>query len=488
MNSPTKASLRRVCRAKREKRRPCAASRARCAVTTRRVKDADKVRTVIAAGTQRGDFFEVVLSQVLSAGYAGTPSELFENIRTTNPSPYEFLINLGGEQLNGASPEMFVRVENGRVETCPIAGTIRRGSTPIGDAEQILALLNSQKDEAELTMCTDVDRNDKARICKAGSVRVEGRRMIELYSKLIHTVDYVTGELKDECDGFDALLSHMWAVTLTAPKPAAMQQIEALENSARRWALWMWACCASTASVNTGITIRTVHLEEGRRRCVWGPPCCATPYRKRRNARRGPRLRRLSMRSWACSPSSAMRGKHSAYGARQKGLVCGQPRLFAHTLGDYVRQTGADITTVRAGFPHSVFEEVDPDLVFVSPGPCTPEEFGVPDLVRECVRRELPVFGVCPGLQGMVEAFGGQLGVLSYPMHGKPSPVRCTSEGIFDGFPQEFTAGRYHSLYAVREALPDCFNVLAETEDGVIMAIEHESYPAPRCSFIRSRF
>ena len=107
----------------------------------------------------------------------------------------------------------------------------------------------------------------------------------------------------------------------------------------------------------------------------------------------------------------------------------------------------------------------------------------MPDLVRECVRRELPVFGVCLGLQGMVEAFGGQLGVLSYPMHGKPSPVRCTIEGIFDGFPQEFTAGRYHSLYAVREALPDCFNVLAETEDGVIMAIEHESYPAAAVQF-----
>ena len=112
---------------------------------------ADKVRTVIA-GTQRGDFFEVVPSQVLSAGYAGTPRDLFENIRTTNPSPYEFLINLGGEQLVGASPEMFVRVENQIVETCPISGTIRRGTTPIEDAEQIRALLNSKKDEAELTM------------------------------------------------------------------------------------------------------------------------------------------------------------------------------------------------------------------------------------------------------------------------------------------------------------------------------------------------
>ena len=163
----------------------------RGAQTMRRVSKADKVRTVIA-GTQRGDFFEVVPSQVLSAGMQERRAN-YSRIFATNPSPYEFLINLGGEQQSGASPEMFVRVENG-VETCPIAGTIRRGSTPIEDAEQILTLLNSQKDEAELTMCTD-DRNDKARISKFGSVRVEGRRMIELYMP-VHTVDYVTGELK----------------------------------------------------------------------------------------------------------------------------------------------------------------------------------------------------------------------------------------------------------------------------------------------------
>ena len=170
-------------------------------------------------------------------------------------------------------------------------------------------------------------------------------------------------------------------------------------------------------------------------------------------------------------------------GAGKKVLFVDNRDSFVHTLGDYVRQTGADITTVRAGFPHRIFDEVDPDLVFVSPGPGTPEEFGVPDLVRECVRRQLPVFGVCLGLQGMVEAFGGTLGVLSYPMHGKPSTVRCTGQGIFEGFPSEFIAGRYHSLYAVREALPDCFRVLAETEDGVIMAIAHESYPAAAVQF-----
>ena len=138
---------------------------------------------------------------------------------------------------------------------------------------------------------------------------------------------------------------------------------------------------------------------------------------------------------------------------------------------------------MRAGFPAAVFDEVKPDLVFVSPGPGTPAEFGVPDLVRDCVGRGLPLFGVCLGLQGMVEAFGGRLGVLDYPMHGKGSTVRCSGTGILEGFPEAFEAGRYHSLYAVDAELPDCFEVLARTDDGVIMAIEHRDYPAAAVQF-----
>ena len=121
---------------------------------------------------KRGDLFEVVPGQTFFEACPPAPSELFRRLRERNPSPYGFLINLGqAEYLVGASPEMYVRVEGDRVETCPIAGTIARGQDPISDAGQILQLLNSRKDESELTMCTDVDRNDKSRICKPGSVR-----------------------------------------------------------------------------------------------------------------------------------------------------------------------------------------------------------------------------------------------------------------------------------------------------------------------------
>jgi anthranilate synthase len=445
---------------------------------------AAKVRQIIE-GTRRGDFFEVVLSQVLSAGFPGTPRDLFENIRRSNPSPYEFLINLGEEQLVGASPEMFVRVDGRQVETCPISGTIPRGATPIEDAAQILALLNSEKDEAELTMCTDVDRNDKARVCRAGTVQVLGRRMIEMYSRLIHTVDHVVGELRPDCDAFDALLSHMWACTLTgAPKPAAMQRIEDLENSPRGWYGGCVGMLLLNGNANTGITIRTVHLKDGVARVRAGATllCDSDPEEEERETR-----------TKAAAFVSAVLGQATRHGngaaampttgLGKKVLFVDNRDSFVHTLGDYVRQTGAKVTTVRAGFPEQLLDELDPDLVFISPGPGIPADFGVPDLVRRCVARGLPVFGVCLGLQGLVEAFGGRLAVLPHPMHGRISTIQCTPEGILEGFPSAFQAGRYHSLFAVPDQLPECLRVLAKSDDGVIMAVEHREYPAAAVQF-----
>ena len=151
---------------------------------------------------RQGDYYEVILRQTFSAPFAGKPSELFGKIQKASPSPYEFLLQLGDEQLIGASPEMYVRVEGKRVETCPISGTVRRTGDPMRDADSIKHLIGSPKEESELTMCTDVDRNDKSRVCVPGSVQVIGRRLIEAYAGVFHTVDHVEGTL---ADGFDSL-------------------------------------------------------------------------------------------------------------------------------------------------------------------------------------------------------------------------------------------------------------------------------------------
>ncbi|MEM7020887.1 MAG: anthranilate synthase component I [Pseudomonadota bacterium] len=214
---------------------------------------------------KRGDLFEVVPGQSFFEPCTAPPSEVFRRLRLRNPAPYGALMNLGdGEYLVAASPEMYVCVKDRTVETCPISGTIARGRDAIDDAQQIQTLLNSTKEESELTMCTDVDRNDKSRICEPGSVEVIGRRQIEMYSRLIHTVDHVKGALREGYDALDAFLTHTWAVTVTgAPKLWAMKFIEEHEKSARRWYGGAIGFMNFSGDMNTGLTLRTIQIRDG---------------------------------------------------------------------------------------------------------------------------------------------------------------------------------------------------------------------------------
>jgi anthranilate synthase len=164
-------------------------------------------------------------------------------------------------------------------------------------------------------------------------------------------------------------------------------------------------------------------------------------------------------------------------------LLVDNEDCFIHTLANYARQTGAEVITYRAGFPLEMIDKLAPSLILVSPGPGRPEDFGVPTLVRYAAKLEVPVFGVCLGLQGMVEAFGGELGVLDYPMHGKPSTVRHRGQGVFEGLPETFRVGRYHSLFAIRDRLPGCLEVTAESEDGIIMGVRHRELPMEAVQF-----
>ncbi len=178
----------------------------------------------------------------------------------------------------------------------------------------------------------------------------------------------------------------------------------------------------------------------------------------------------------------------SDYGAKQNSkrvLLIDYEDSFVHTLANYIRQTGATVTTLRHGFAESVLDEEAPDLVVLSPGPGRPRDFGVPDMVQACVRRQLPIFGVCLGLQGIVEAFGGELGVLNYPQHGKSSRIFVTDAdcGTFQGLPESFEVGRYHSLFALQQKLPPELKVTAISHDDVIMGIEHQTLPIAAVQF-----
>ena len=163
-------------------------------------------------------------------------------------------------------------------------------------------------------------------------------------------------------------------------------------------------------------------------------------------------------------------------------------------MGNYLRQTGADVKTLRSGpstltaIEKLVEEGKKPDMVVLSPGPGNPSDFGLSKSIELLTKHGIPGFGVCLGLQGMVEHFGGELGVLEYPMHGKPSPVFLTDEGqkdnsIFAGLPSSFEVARYHSLHGIKSKLPDCLDVTALSEDDIVMGIRHKSLPFAAVQF-----
>jgi anthranilate synthase len=437
---------------------------------------------------KRGDLFEVVLSQTFIEPCSSPPSTLFRRLRKRNPAPYALFLNLGEQEyLVGASPEMYVRVDKRRVETCPISGTISRGRDAVEDAERIRELLDSRKDESELTMCTDVDRNDKSRICVPGSVRVIGRRQIELYSRLIHTVDHVEGTLLEQFDALDAFLSHTWAVTVTgAPKPAAIQHVENAERSPRAWYGGAIGVVNFNGNLNTGLTLRTVRLKDGLAQVRAGATLLYDSV---------PEAEEQETRVKASAFLDAVTGENqealafvqtasAQTGKGRRVLFVDHQDSFVHTLANYIRQTGAEVTTLRSGFDPKLLDQIQPDLVFLSPGPGTPSDFKLSATIQAALDRKIAIFGVCLGLQGLVEYFGGELGVLDYPMHGKPSTINVLGGRCFSGLPQQFTAGRYHSLYAKRDTFPAVLQVTAETEgDRVIMGIEHSSLPIAAVQF-----
>jgi anthranilate synthase len=238
----------------------------------------------------------------------------------------------------------------------------------------------------------------------------------------------------------------------------------------------------SSGDINTGITIRTAHLKDGRANYSAGATLL---YDSDPEAEEAETRLKATGFFRALQPSShpTRVPRLEPPSRHPRLLLIDNDDCFIHTLANYARQAGATITTYRHGLPFELVKQLAPDLLLISPGPGRPADFGVPQLVRQSAQAGLPVFGVCLGLQGIVEAFGGELDVLDYPMHGKPSYVRHGGAGVFEGLPDRIKVGRYHSLHARRSAFPAELEITAESDDGVIMGVRHRSLPIEAVQF-----
>lgn len=211
-----------------------------------------------------GDIFQVVPSQRFIRPTSADPVTIYRALRTINPSPYMFLLRTGEGDLVGASPELLVRVQEGEVQTHPIAGTRRRGRDMAEDAALAEELLNDEKERAEHLMLVDLGRNDIGRVSEPGTVRVPTFMIVEKYSHVMHLVSHVTGRLRSDMTALDALRACFPAGTVSgAPKIRAMEIIAELEGARRG----VYAGCVGHVGFNgdldTCIALRTLVIQNG---------------------------------------------------------------------------------------------------------------------------------------------------------------------------------------------------------------------------------
>lgn len=213
-----------------------------------------------------GDAFQVVVSQRLTVPLAAPPFDLYRALRTLNPSPYLFYLELDGVRLVGSSPEVMVRLEDGTVTVRPIAGTRRRGRDAAEDERLAAELLEDPKELAEHLMLLDLGRNDVGRVARWGTVRVAQRMAVERYSHVLHLVSTVQGELRDGLSAMDVFRASFPAGTVSgAPKVRAMEIVDELEPVRRgpyAGAVGYFGWGGRT--MDTAIAIRTVVSEGGR--------------------------------------------------------------------------------------------------------------------------------------------------------------------------------------------------------------------------------
>lgn len=211
-----------------------------------------------------GDAIQVVLSRRYYVGFEGDDFEVYRRLRSVNPSPYMFYFNLGKIKVIGSSPEMLVRVEDGVVTTCPIAGTRPRGKSPAEDAAMAEELLADEKERAEHLMLVDLGRNDLGRVCEPGTVQVPRFMEVEYFSHVMHMVSRVEGKMAPGTRPIDALKACFPAGTVTgAPKVRAMEIIDELEPYRRGIYAGAAGYLGFNGNMDTAISIRTLVIKDG---------------------------------------------------------------------------------------------------------------------------------------------------------------------------------------------------------------------------------
>ena len=360
-----------------------------------------KAKDYIAAG----DIFQVVLSQRFETEFTLPPFALYRSLRRVNPSPFLYYLDFDRFSVIGSSPEILVRVRDGKVSIRPIAGTRRRGATPAEDRALAEELLADPKERAEHLMLLDLGRNDVGRVADIGSIKVTDQFILEYYSQVMHIVSNVEGKLSNKYDAIDALVAGFPAGTVSgAPKVRAMEIIDEFEKNKRG----VYAGCvgyfSADGEMDTCIVLRTAIVKDGKMYVQAGAGVVADSV---------PESRAPGVREQGQGAVPRRRGGRALRRPRREGamiILIDNYDSFTYNLYHFLGDIGAE-TVVHRNDKISVGQVISarPEAIVISPGPATPNEAGICLELIEKASETIPVFGVCLGLQSMGQCFGGKV-------------------------------------------------------------------------------
>ena len=388
-----------------------------------------------------------------------------------------FFLRCDERILIGSSPEILVRLENGRIDLRPIAGTRPQGrDSRSGPGPRTRDLLDDPKERAEHLMLVDLGRNDVGRVAEIGSVQVTDYAIIERYSHVMHIVSNVEGRLREGVDWLDVLRAAFPAGTLSgAPKIRAMEIIDELEHLRRGPYGGCVGYVDHTGNMDMAIAIRTMLVQND----------SDLPSGRRRD-RRGFEARSRIPGVPEQSPGPRTRHRSGAGGRRLiRILMIDNYDSFTYNLVQYLGELGASVSVLRNDAePLERMLDRPVDGVVISPGPGRPEQSGVSlDAVRAFGERGTPLLGVCLGHQSIGQAYGGEIVRAERLMHGKTSAVSHDGQGLFAGLPEPFEATRYHSLIVRPDSVPAALEVCAHSDDGEVMGLRHREFPIAGVQF-----
>ena len=473
------------------------------------------VQTLIRAG----EVYQVNLSRGLSTRVQGDPLAAYLRLRTLNPSPfmaYAELPHPGGlDVVVSGSPEQLVRWERAsqQLTARPIAGTRPRGSTPASDAALEAELRSSRKEVAEHLMLVDLLRHDLGAAAVPGAVWVPELLATERYSHVMHLVSEVAATARADLTLPELLSATFPGGTITgAPKRRVMEVIAELEPRPRRWYTGSLGRISGEAAelnilIRTAAFTREITTRETTRtqapsgtdrwqaevRAGAGIVIGSQPRAETGEVRRKAQATLLALglsaghRSPGQPPAAPIPGRVwrpapallvTWPGQRQpRVLLLDNFDSFTHNLAHDLHALGASVIWRNQTTELGELLALAPDAVLIGPGPGTPQSSGVTlALTQACLKRQLPLLGVCLGHQALGEVLGGKLGPAPQPIHGEAAEVHHAGTGLFEGLPSPAAFGRYHSL-----TLGDVGaggRVTARSSQGEVMALEAVHHPA----------